>query len=296
MKPEELSGCRLRLRRAAAGDKIYSWSTGIAGLRNRILCAQGAVLYARLSGRRFIIDWTRSALLIEWRITYFIAALRLHPVPPAMAFREPDSAWFLSPPVAWPRASRYGRQGSRTADRTRSRIQVRHAELSIDLVQFGLPGRGCGGSAVRRSGSISPESTSSGIHFRSWQRCHGGGHFGRAPPGVRALAACRRFSLASSILNTQLVLDHRWWAYTSVSQTTGFRIVAIIQHLNALLRRSATPRLFLATDNFFEITRDESYLTHLGVATTPIGYGESEATAFTIARRIRIVPKTQLKL
>ena len=57
MKPESSLSSPATSPRATAGDKILLVK-GIAGLGNRILCAMGGLLYARLSGRRLVIDWT----------------------------------------------------------------------------------------------------------------------------------------------------------------------------------------------------------------------------------------------
>ncbi len=257
MKPES-SLLSPATPRAAAGDKILLVK-GIAGLGNRILCAMGAVLYARLSGRRLVIDWT-DPLYSSNGDNVFHRFFTSPSCSPGDEIPQTDSVV----PVLW--RGRLAKTAKEVVRQTEyDPDQVRH-ELSIDL----------GNLDYQEEVAVVVQYDARIDLLRK--------HF---QDSLQELAKMPEEVILEELLREELLLRPEIQSRVEHFKRSRFRsqmvgvhvrfsdyrvrIVAIIKHLNALLRRERDLQIFLATDNF-EIKKMFE-LNYPGVVTTPHWYG-----------------------
>jgi hypothetical protein len=257
MKPESSLLSPATSPRVTAGDKILLVK-GIAGLGNRILCAMGAVLYARLSGRRLVIDWT-DPLYSSNGDNVFHRLFTSRACSPADAIPSMESVY----PALWSdRLDQSARQvvveKHYNPDEVRRELsldsgKLDYAEDLLVMVEYDAPvGR------MRH-------------HFR--------GPF-------QELAAKSTSDILAQLLREDLVLAPDVRSRVNDFKRRKFnshvigvhvrysdyrvRLLAIIKQLNALLKKKPDSQIFLATDNI-EIQKmfERSYR---GVVTTPHWY------------------------
>ena len=259
MKPETRCVSELAISPRSAGGPKFLLVKGIAGLGNRILCAMGGILYAQLSGRTLVIDWT-DPLYSSKGDNVFHRFFTSPSCSPGDEIPQTDSV----APALW---------RGRLAETAREIVeqneydpdQVRR-ELSIDFRNLDYQED----VAVVVQYDARIDLLRKHFHDPLHEPA-------KMPDGV----------ILEKLLREELMLRPEIQARVDhfkrsrfKSQTVGIhvrfsdyrvRIVAIIKHLNALLKRECDLQIFLATDNV-EIKKmfERNYP---GVVTTPHWYG-----------------------
>jgi hypothetical protein len=244
---------------------------GIAGLGNRILCAVGGILYARLSGRRLVIDWT-DPLYSPNGDNVFHRFFKCADCPAGAEIPIGDSV----SPTIWRNhlhepASLVAKSNGYDPDQVRRELSIDFARLDYQedvLVMAEYDAR------VDRMRS----------HFRGpWQEW----------------AQLGSWAIQSKLLRESLTLQPEIRERVDHFKRTRFdsptvgvhirysdyrvRIFAIIRRLNALMKLKPHLRLFLATDNIEVKKMFET--CYPGVLTTPHWYGDPGRAIHTSAAR-----------
>ena len=260
----------------SARDARFLLVKGVAGLGDRMLCVLGAILYARMSQRTLVVDWTDPVYSADGK-NVFHRFFRSPHCSPTVGIPETDSIY----PAAW-RDHLHESVRRRTGERSFNPENVRR-ELSIDPAKLDYP-----------------EDLLVFVQFGmklDRLRHHFHGPF-------QALAQKSDAAISSDLLRYDLMLQpeirgrvDQFKRSRFGSRTVGVhirysdyrvRVLAIIKQLNALLKRERDLQIFLATDNL-EIARMFEN-TYSGVISTSHGFADP---GFTIHNRFDNPDRTE---
>jgi hypothetical protein len=242
-----------------AGRKVLLVK-GISGLGNRIACALGGILYARLSGRSLVIDWS-DALYSSHGDNVFHRFFTSPSCPPTTTIPAIDSVY----PAIW-RDRLYDSARQLLIEKRYNPDQLKR-ELSLNL-----------GKVDYDEDVLVLVGYQASINR---MRSHFHGPF-------QPFASMSDQAILTKLLREELVLQPEIRARVDAfkrgyfySRTVGIhvrysdyrvRIVAIVKALNRLLRREPDLQIFLATDNI-EI-KNMFERNYSGVITTPHWYAD----------------------
>jgi hypothetical protein len=257
-------------RRQTPGDRVLLVK-GIAGLGNRILCAVGGILYARLSGRRLVIDWT-DPLYSPNGDNVFHRFFKCADCPAGAQIPIRDSV----SPTIW--RTRLNEPANLVAKSNGYDPDQVRRELSIDFTRLDYQ------EDVLVMVEYDAQVDRMRPHFRGpWQD----------------LAQLADWAIEAKVLRESLILQPEIRARVDHFKRTRFdsptvgvhirysdyrvRIFAIIKRLNALMKREPDLRLFLATDNIEVKKMFET--CYPGLVTTHHWYGDPGRAIHTSAAR-----------